>query len=46
VTWSVENTAVAVVTSSGQLTAVKTGDTTALATLGAVVASAPVTVSP
>jgi trimeric autotransporter adhesin len=46
VTWSVENTAVAVVTSSGQLTAVKTGDTTAFATLGAVVASAPVTVSP
>ena len=46
VTWSVQSVAVAEVTASGQLTAVATGETAVLATLGTLSGSAPVHVSP
>jgi hypothetical protein len=46
VNWSVQTNAIAGVTSSGELTGLKTGNTTVLAGLGAVVGSAPVTVGP
>ena len=46
VTWSVESTAVASVTSAGRLTAVASGVTTVLATLGSLSGSAPVQVTP
>jgi hypothetical protein len=46
VNWSVQSAAIAEVTSSGQLTGLKTGNTTVQAGLGEVVGSAPVTVGP
>jgi trimeric autotransporter adhesin len=46
VAWSVENTALATVSSDGQLTALKAGITTVLATLGSLTGAAKVSVSP
>ena len=46
VSWNVQNSAIAVVTASGQLTALNTGNTLVLAGLGTLVGSAPVEVNP
>jgi trimeric autotransporter adhesin len=46
VSWSVQSSVVAQVTTSGELTALKTGDTTVQAKLGQVVGSAAVAVGP
>jgi trimeric autotransporter adhesin len=46
VDWSMQSNAVAKVTATGTLTGLKTGSTSVLAQLGAVVGTAPVTVNP